>query len=363
MFDGQHSKKEIIFSIRELYKVEESQLATDLEKLIEYLAGLGYINQRKTPKLSLIPIQLDGASLGTKLVNAEIEITNKCNLSCKYCYAESNSGKPELALKDWHNLLLKLHRTGLRSIIFSGGEPFCRKDVIPLLKLIHNKFIISINTNGTLISEEIAEIIKTLNLKRIQVSLDSIEPEYHDSMRGKGSWEKAIKGIRFLQSKGVPVRISCTVTAENEDQVERLKLFCKKNGFEFSPEVLKPCGYAKTLPTECFSKLCDDEIAPKINFSLNTFDTPCQAQLGFGAIGSDGFIKPCNLSNSFFEKVSPEIFQSRSEIHYSNTATFKAVQASCEYEKKYGRKLIDNVHYDYPQCVLERYKKALNYRI
>jgi len=357
LFDGAHDEYQIVREIMSLYEVEEHIVYDDLKNLTQYLLERGYITQLDSSLFGSIPLELVDYSEITKLVNAEIEYTNRCNLKCKYCYAETNTGKHEMKLEDWNHLLMILYEQGLRSVTFSGGEPFIRNDFIELLREINKLFIITINTNGSFINMNIAKELAKFKLKSVQISLDSIDPIPHDYMRGKGTWQKAMDAILWLKEYDIPIRISSTITMKNELELPKLRDFCEENGFEFSPETLKPCGYAKKLPRNIFPELKDKDISPKLHFSIDTFDTPCQASLGFAAIGCDGIIKPCNLSNTFFDSIAPGVIQISENRWYHQLPIYELISKSCEFERRFGRKIYPDIKYEYSQCVLERYLK------
>ena len=192
LFDGEHSEHDIVGNITSIYEVDDKSVYDDLFYLVKYLTDRHYLFCIEAPSFNPVPIELEDNSEVTKLVNVEIEYTNRCNLKCKYCYAETNSGKPEISHKQWIKLLNTLYEQGLRSVTFSGGEPFIRRGVIKLVEDVHKLFVITINSNGTLIDSNIAKILGEFNLKCVQISIDSIDPKVHDSIRGQGSWQKAI---------------------------------------------------------------------------------------------------------------------------------------------------------------------------
>jgi len=356
--NGIQSVEEIVNSITNIYEADSSDVLDDIEKLTAYLIDRHYLKKNHGSSYFNVPLELADRIGLTKLVNAEIEYTNRCNLKCKYCYAETNSGKQEISLEQWVKLLKSLYDQGLRSVTFSGGEPFFRKDFVKLLEHVHDLFIITINTNGVYINLNIVKTIKKLNLKCVQISLDSIDSTYHDFIRGKGTWQKAMEAVLLLSENNIPVRISSTITSDNESQLPDLKIFCKKRGLEFSPETLKPCGYAKILPHKYFSNLSDNDLKQSITFPLDTFDTPCQASLGFAAIGCDGFIKPCNLPNTFFRKIAPKALQLHEGRWYHQLPVFQLVKKSCDSESEIGPRVIPAIDYEYSQCVIERYNKS-----
>ena len=229
LFDGEHDEQDIIENITFIYEVESIIVYNDLNCLVEYLIDRHYLSSTEDSFFHPVPIELEDNSETTKLVNVEIEYTNQCNLKCKYCYAETNLGKPEISLKQWIDLLNMLYEQGLRSVTFSGGEPFIRKDFMKLIEEVQHLFVITINTNGTLINSHISKCLGEYNLKCVQVSIDSTDPKVHDSMRGPGSWKRAMNSIVLLERQNIPIRISSTISVQNEPDLPRLKEYCEQN--------------------------------------------------------------------------------------------------------------------------------------
>ncbi len=151
----------------------------------------------------------------------EMQITDVCNLRCKHCYIQDNSGN-ELSLKQIRTALTEFEEMqGLR-VLITGGEP-----------LLHNKFG-EINemlpdfllrkvlfTNGVLLAKE---NIKALKVDEIQVSIDGLE-HAHDAMRGTGTFKRAMAAVKHALDAGFAVSISTMVHQGNLsdfDAMERL---------------------------------------------------------------------------------------------------------------------------------------------
>jgi radical SAM protein with 4Fe4S-binding SPASM domain len=142
-------------------------------------------------------------------VMVQILLTRKCNLSCSYCGAERFNEiekDKELSTKEWSDVLKRLKEIRVFKLELSGGEMFLREDLFEILETaVKYKFpVINITTNGTLISEKIARQLNRLNFagKNISISLDGNE-ESNDKLRGRGSYEKTIKGIKNLINNGI----------------------------------------------------------------------------------------------------------------------------------------------------------------
>lgn len=161
----------------------------------------------------------------------DLEITNKCNLRCLYCYHFSSAGEVEadLPTEEWLRFFEELNRCAVMDVTLCGGEPFLRKDFRQLLEaLVANRQRFSILTNGTLITDKMAEYIaSTRRCNTVQVSIDGSTPEVHDSCRGEGNFVKAVEGAKRLIDHGVSTTVRVTIHKSNVrdlDNVARLLL-------------------------------------------------------------------------------------------------------------------------------------------
>jgi MoaA/NifB/PqqE/SkfB family radical SAM enzyme len=125
------------------------------------------------------------------------EITVKCNLRCKYCNSWLRN-YTELNTEDVFRTISTLSRMGTRVIRITGGEPLLRNDIVDIINYIYSLGIfVALSTNGILFPEKIAKINK---LDSVTISLDGPE-KIHDSIRGEGSYNKAIQAIDMATAK------------------------------------------------------------------------------------------------------------------------------------------------------------------
>jgi len=159
----------------------------------------------------------------------DVEITSRCNLRCGYCYFFDNPGVDytDLPTGQWLEFFRECGDAGVMRVRIAGGEPFFRKDLRQLIDgIVSNRMRFSILTNGACISDEIAAYLaSTGRCDGVQVSLDGGRAEVHDRVRGRGSFDKAVTGIRTLQRHRVPVHIRCTLHRHNIDHLPELAAF------------------------------------------------------------------------------------------------------------------------------------------
>jgi MoaA/NifB/PqqE/SkfB family radical SAM enzyme len=152
-------------------------------------------------------------------------MTRRCNLKCIHCYSNSaDIDYPnELSTEEGKKLIDDLAQFGLPVILFSGGEPLLRADLLELAQYaVDRKMRAVISTNGTLITKEIATKLQKIGLSYVGVSLDGLE-KTHDRFRGKkGAFNQAMEGIRNCRNAGIKVGIRFTVNKHNLADVSNM---------------------------------------------------------------------------------------------------------------------------------------------
>ncbi len=162
-----------------------------------------------------------------------MELTKKCNLSCRHCYNVKEK-KQELTLRDFRNIFSQLASEGVLFLTFSGGEPFLRKDIQEITTLAREmNFAVRFFTNGTLIDEKMADFLKEANVLEVGVSLYGTS-EVHDYItRVKGSFKKSIKALELLGERNVSTVIKFTLMKVNVNELKKVKELAIKLGAEF----------------------------------------------------------------------------------------------------------------------------------
>jgi 12,18-didecarboxysiroheme deacetylase len=162
-------------------------------------------------------------------------MTRRCNLRCIHCYSNSADidYPDELTTEEGKKLIDDLAKFGSPVILFSGGEPLIRKDLLELAQYATDKGMRTvISTNGTLITKEIAAKLQKVRLSYVGVSLDGLE-KTHDRFRGKnGAFAAAIEGIRNCREAGIKVGIRFTVNKHNVADVPDMFELLRKEKIE-----------------------------------------------------------------------------------------------------------------------------------
>jgi len=145
-------------------------------------------------------------------------VGQRCNLKCMHCYSQSQNKKysGELSTEEGEALIDDLARFGSPVILFSGGEPLLRKDLLNLVHLATDRGMRAvISTNGTLINKKMAKELKRIGLSYVGVSLDGME-QTNDRFRGvEGAFAAALRGIRNCQEAEIKVGLRFTINRLN----------------------------------------------------------------------------------------------------------------------------------------------------
>ena len=266
-----------------------------------------------------------------KMLSAPLDvcfgITNQCNLNCKHCLAADSRNSQDLSKNELLNIIGQIKELRIFNVAIFGGEPLMRKDFFTIIDALSKlKLNLSLNTNGTLISKDMAKRLAQYPIKTYTVSLDGSCKKVQDPFRGKGSFAKTIKGIQNLITQGQNVLISTIVTRFNYRDIEKIILLGKKLGarqvrFNEVMYIGNAACYHKSLIMTAREKLrlLDNLRALKNSFDgfvtgsiLQVIDimeeikrkpkerfplqiSPCGAATQKCAIRPDGWVVPCEI--------------------------------------------------------------------
>ncbi len=177
----------------------------------------------------------------TAPVFAAWEITNACNLRCKYCGLDS--GEPledELNTEEALDIIDDISSAGTRSLMLIGGEPTVRSDIFKIIEYASMFMSVAMNTNGVMVDDDYAKKLKEAGISQVKVSLDGRRS--HDMMRGK-SYEKAVSAIKSCKKAGIQsVVIEMTVSKLNYDEVPEMVDFAMDSGLSIVINEFVPIG-------------------------------------------------------------------------------------------------------------------------
>lgn len=153
----------------------------------------------------------------------DFAIDYRCNLKCDHCFKtslekdETKGDSGRLTVKDYERIAGECMALGAVNFSFQGGELFLYENWEKVIKACKpGKNVISVTTNGTMLTEENLNRLKRIGVDILTISLDSAIPEEHDRFRGvKGTYAKVIQGINSALKKGFNVTLGTTVSHSN----------------------------------------------------------------------------------------------------------------------------------------------------
>ncbi|MFA5970939.1 MAG: GTP 3',8-cyclase MoaA [Lentimicrobiaceae bacterium] len=169
-----------------------------------------------------------------------ISVTDRCNLRCTYCMpAEGITLMPHSDILSFEEIMEVVDAAlaqGVDKIRITGGEPLVRKDIITLIQMISSRPGIQdlgMTTNGQLL-EKYAQSLKDAGLHRVNVSLDTLNPETYRQVTRGGDIDKVLKGIEASVNAGLaPVKINCVIVkSSSEPDAVEVAEFGKKLGLQ-----------------------------------------------------------------------------------------------------------------------------------
>jgi putative heme d1 biosynthesis radical SAM protein NirJ2 len=295
--------------------------------------------------------------------------TNACNMFCDHCYRDAGvKADQELNTAEARNLIDEIVQAGFRIMIFSGGEPLLRPDILELVRYARNKGLVPVfGTNGTLITPETANHLKDAGATGMGISLDSMDKEKHDDFRRfPGAWDGAVKGMMNCRNAGLPFQIHTTVMEWNQKEITDITDFAVEIGAKgHHIFFLVPTGRAKNIEEESLKAnryeaviktiihkqrevnielkpTCAPQfirIAEEMGLKLR-FQKGCLAGTHYCIINPIGDVQPCAYLNikvgNIRETPFHEIWKNNEVLNQLRTMDYQGNCGGCKFKDKCG---------------------------
>ena len=163
--------------------------------------------------------------------NLRVSLTPKCNLSCIYCHKEGEeSPKDQLSVEEIAEILRVAAKFEIRSAKFTGGEPLLRRDLLEIIRSVPDTMESSLTTNGTLLAD-LAFRLKEAGLRRVNVSLDSLDSETYKKITGIDRLSEVLDGITAAVDAGLtPVKLNMVVLEGiNDTEIDDFLAYVRGN--------------------------------------------------------------------------------------------------------------------------------------
>jgi len=253
---------------------------------------------------------------GRKIRYLRLSVTDRCNLRCVYCMSESMTFLPKqqvLTIEELQEVCEAFIELGVQKIRLTGGEPLIRNGIENLFEQLgHNQLLqeLTLTTNGIYLEKHL-DTIMAAGVKRINVSLDSVEQKTFAKLGRFDQLHNVLKGLSAAKAAGLAVRINSVVLAgENDQQVLPLVDFAVENNFDIAFIEEMPLGHIDShsrADTVVFNDVLAEKIAERYTLETDSnadisISGPArysrlvntQTKVGFISPHSNNFCSSCN---------------------------------------------------------------------
>jgi len=251
---------------------------------------------------------------GRRIDYLRLSVTDRCNLRCTYCMSEDMNFLPRqqiLSLEEIYQVAATFVELGVRKIRLTGGEPLIRRDILKLVEAVAklpDLQELSMTTNGTMLPE-MATNLKSAGVSRLNISIDSLQPQRFKQLTRVGELDQVIAGIEAAIDAGFKrVKLNAVILdGFNQDEVVDLAQYAISNGLDISFIEEMPLGAISSHQrknTQISSQYIKDQLISRFNLLESTDKTGgpsrymqvvgSQSRIGFISPISDNFCASCN---------------------------------------------------------------------
>ena len=189
---------------------------------------------------------------GRKISYLRLSVTDRCDLRCVYCMAEDMTFLPKaevLSLEELERLAGAFIRLGTTKLRLTGGEPLVRRGILDLIGDLGRHYLdsgklreLTLTTNGTQLGKS-ADALRAAGVRRINVSLDSFDPDRFRRITRTGDLALVMDGLGAAKEAGLKVKINMVaLKGVNEDEIDHAVAWCGKQGFDLVLIETMPLG-------------------------------------------------------------------------------------------------------------------------
>jgi cyclic pyranopterin phosphate synthase len=188
---------------------------------------------------------------GRTISYLRVSVTDRCDFRCVYCMSEDMTFLPKseiLSLEELDRVCSAFVSLGVRKLRLTGGEPLVRRDIMTLFKSLGRHLRsgaldeLTVTTNGSQLARH-APALRDAGVKRINVSLDTLDPAKFAAITRWGKLDKVLAGIEAAKQAGLAIKINTVaLKGVNEDECDRLIAWCGAEGFDLTFIEVMPMG-------------------------------------------------------------------------------------------------------------------------
>jgi GTP 3',8-cyclase len=188
---------------------------------------------------------------GRRIAYLRVSVTDRCDFRCVYCMAEAMTFLPRrelLTLEELDRLCGAFIAKGVRKIRLTGGEPLVRKNIMWLVEALSRHLLggaleeLTLTTNGSQLAKHSAALAGA-GVRRVNVSLDTLDPKKFKSITRWGDIDKVMEGLRAAQRAGLKIKINMVALKNvNEEEIEHMLSWCHGEGMDLTLIETMPLG-------------------------------------------------------------------------------------------------------------------------
>jgi cyclic pyranopterin phosphate synthase len=249
---------------------------------------------------------------GREVTYLRVSVTDRCDFRCRYCMSEDMTFLPKrdlLSLEELDRLCSAFIRLGVKKLRLTGGEPLVRRNIITLIQGLSRHLEsgdleeLTLTTNGSQLAQH-AQELANCGVKRLNVSVDSLDPNKFKDITRRGSLDQVLNGLQAAKDAGLKIKINTVaLKGVNDDEFDDLIKWCGNEGFDLTFIETRPMGEIDDDRTDHYLSLTQmrknlEETWTLADIPLKTGGPATYVSVGETG-GRVGFITP--MSHNFCE--------------------------------------------------------------
>lgn len=218
-----------ISSILKHYRIDKSAAGMDYDKVLVQTQGLIDKENGLCPVCDLdLALSMPFSSKLSAPYRMDLAITYRCNNNCAHCYNARERSFPELPTESWLRIIDRLWDLRIPHVVFTGGEPTLREDLLDLVDYAQKKGMVTgLNTNARhLADNRLVQKLIDAGLDHVQITVESNDPVIHDQMvKALGAWEDTRAGLRNVVNSKLYMMTNTTLLSNNSGNLEAILTF------------------------------------------------------------------------------------------------------------------------------------------
>ena len=252
---------------------------------------------------------------GRKVTYLRVSVTDRCDFRCRYCMSEDMTFLPKtevLTLEELDRLCSAFVRRGVRKLRLTGGEPLVRRNVMSLFRALGRHLEtgaldeLTLTTNGSQLARYADELVDC-GIRRINVSVDSLDPDRFRRITRRGDLQTVLDGIEAARRAGLAIKVNTVaLRGINEDEIHTLVAWCGDRGFDLCFIETMPMGDVGERRADRYLSLAT--VRERLDDKWTLMDTPYRTggparyvqvaetarRIGFITPLSHNFCESCN---------------------------------------------------------------------